>query len=187
MGTGVQERLTLSEKKFPEYYDKNIFYYISLLGIKSLSDFKAKIIDCYYLQDIQTFKSGLESLSGIGSIASGSPASANIINSMFNSIGASVRENILSKLDGIFILDDIERISETSLVSEILTYCHSLYMSEMNSNLDFIIITNTSTESGLKIEHKEKLIAETLHYNPYPEEILDIDIINGKLPIPTGR
>ena len=100
-------------KKFPEYYDKNIFYYISLLGIKSLSDFKAKIIDCYYLQDIQTFKSGLESLSGIGSIASGSPASANIINSMFNSIGASVRENILSKLDGIFILDDIERISET--------------------------------------------------------------------------
>ncbi|MBB8765080.1 hypothetical protein HEO69_016700 [Escherichia coli] len=168
-------------KKFPEYYDKNIFYYISLLGIKSLSDFKAKIIDCYYLQDIQTFKSGLESLSGIGSIASGSPASANIINSMFNSIGASVRENILSKLDGIFILDDIERISETSLVSEILTYCHSLYMSEMNSNLDFIIITNTSTESGLKIEHKEKLIAETLHYNPYPEEILDIDIINGKL------
>ncbi|MDK6261353.1 P-loop NTPase fold protein [Escherichia coli] len=168
-------------KKFPKYYDKNIFYYISLLGIKSLSDFKAKIIDCYYLQDIQTFKSGLESLSGIGSIASGSPASANIINSMFNSIGASVRENILSKLDGIFILDDIERISETSLVSEILTYCHSLYMSEMNSNLDFIIITNTSTESGLKIEHKEKLIAETLHYNPHPEEILDIDIINGKL------
>lgn len=168
-------------KKFPKYYDKNIFYYISLLGIKSLSDFKAKIIDCYYLQDIQTFKSGLESLSGIGSIASGSPASANIINSMFNSIGASVRENILSKLDGIFILDDIERISEKSLVSEILTYCHSLYMSEMNSNLDSIIITNTSTESGLKIEHKEKLIAETLHYNPHPEEILDIDIINGKL------
>lgn len=168
-------------KTFPKYYDKNIFYYISLLGIKSLSDFKAKIIDCYYLQDIQTFKSGLESLSGIGSIASGSPASANIINSMFNSIGASVRENILSKLDGIFILDDIERISETSLVSEILTYCHSLYMSEMNSNLDFIIITNTSTESGLKIEHKEKLIAETLHYNPHPEEILGIDIINGKL------
>lgn len=168
-------------KKFPKYYDKNIFYYISLLGVKSLSDFKAKIIDCYYLQDIQTFKSGLESLSGIGSIASGSPASANIINSMFNSIGASIRENILSKLDGIFILDDIERISETSLVSEILTYCHSLYMSEMNSNLDFIIITNTSTESGLKIEHKEKLIAETLHYNPHPEEILDIDIINGKL------
>ncbi|EEV6067184.1 hypothetical protein EKP95_21060, partial [Escherichia coli] len=31
------------------------------------------------------------------------------------------------------------------------------------------------------IEHKEKLIAETLHYNPHPEEILGIDIINGKL------
>ncbi|MET5962267.1 P-loop NTPase fold protein [Citrobacter amalonaticus] len=166
---------------FPNYYHINVFYYISLLGMKSLSDFKAKIIDCYYLQDIQTLQSGLESLSGIGSISSGSPASANVINNMFNSIGASVRENILSKLEGIFILDDIERISEASLANEILTYCHTLYTTTINSNLDFIIIANSSSESGLKIEHREKLISETLHYNPNPQEILEIDIIKEKL------
>ena len=167
--------------RLPNYYDINTFYYISLLGIKSLSDFKAKIIDCYYLQDINTLKSGLESLSGIGSITSGSPASANVINNMFNSIGASVRENILSKLDGIFILDDIERISDTSLANEILTYCHSLYITASNPNLDFIIIANSSSESGLKIGHKEKIIAETLHYNPYPQEILEMEIIKERL------
>lgn len=168
------------KNRFPNYYHKNVFYYISLLGMKSLSDFKAKIIDCYYLQDIHALQSGLESLSGIGSITSGSPASANVINNMFNSIGASVRENILSKLEGVFILDDIERISETSLANEILTYCHTLYMAETNSNLDFIIVGNSSSESGLKIEHKEKIIAETLHYNSYPHEILEIDIIKEK-------
>jgi len=166
---------------FPNYYHKNAFYYISLLGMKSLSDFKAKIIDCYYLQDIHALQSGLESLSGIGSITSGSPASANVINNMFNSIGASVRENILSKLEGIFILDDIERISETSLANEILTYCHTLYTAATNLNLDFIIVANSSSESGLKIHHREKLISETLHYNPYPQEILEIDIIKEKL------
>ncbi|EPF3215863.1 TPA: hypothetical protein I3601_001430 [Enterobacter cloacae] len=166
---------------FPIYYHRNVFYYISLLGMKSLSDFKAKIIDCYYLQDIQTLQSGLESLSGIGSITSGSPASANVINNMFNSIGASLRENILSKLEGIFILDDIERISETSLANEILTYCHTLYTTTANENLDFIIIANSSSESGLKIEHREKLISETLHYNPNPQEILEMDIIKEKL------
>lgn len=169
------------KNRFPNYYHKNAFYYISLLGMKSLSDFKAKIIDCYYLQDIHTLQSGLESISGIGSITSGSPASANIINNMFNSIGASVRENILSKLEGIFILDDIERISETSLANEILTYCHTLYMAGTNSNLDFIIVGNSSSESGLKVEHKEKLIAETLHYTPYPREILEMDTIKEKL------
>lgn len=169
------------KNRFPNYYHKNVFYYISLLGIKSLSDFKAKIIDCYYLQDIHALKSGLESLSGIGSITSGSPASANIINNMFNSIGASVRENILSKLNGVFILDDIERISETSLANEILTYCHTLYMTAASSDLDFIVIANSSSESDLKIEHKEKLIAETLHYNPCPQEILEMDIIKERL------
>lgn len=169
------------KNRFPNYYHTNVFYYISLLGMKSLSDFKAKIIDCYYLHDIQTLKSGLESLTGIGSISSGSPASANVINNMFNSIGASVRENILSKLEGIFILDDIERISDTSLANEILTYCHTLYTTTTNLNLDFIIIANTSSESGLKIEHREKLISETLHYNPTTQEILEMDIIKEKL------
>jgi hypothetical protein len=169
------------KNRLPNYYHNNVFFYISLLGIKSLSDLKAKIIDCYYLQDIKTLQSGLESLSGIGSITSGSPASANVINNMLNSIGASVRENILSKLEGIFILDDIERIPETSLANEILTYCHTLYMSATNSNLDFIIIANSSSESRLKIEHKEKLISETLHYNPYPQEILEMDIIKERL------
>lgn len=169
------------KNRFPNYYHTNVFYYISLLGIKSLSDFKAKIIDCYYLQDIQTLKSGLESLAGIGSISSGSPASANVINNMFNSIGASVRENILSKLEGIFILDDIERITVASLANEILTYCHTLYTTTTNSNLDFIIVANSSSESGLKIDHREKLISDTLHYNPTPQEILEMDIMKEKL------
>ncbi|HAT3761415.1 TPA: hypothetical protein I8633_003168, partial [Citrobacter freundii] len=116
----------------PFYYDLNPFFYISLLGVKSLADFKAKIIDCYYLQDLNTLKSGLDTISGIGSISSGSPASANVLNSVFNSIGSSVKENILSKLSGIFILDDIERVNDPLLENEILTYCHSLYSTAIN-------------------------------------------------------
>lgn len=169
------------KNKLPKYYSLNTFYYISLLGVKSLSDFKAKIIDCYYLQDLSTLKSGLDTLSGLGSIGSGSPASANVINGMFNSIGASVRENILSKLNGIFILDDIERINESVLSNEILTYCHSLYLTTTDSSVDFIIISNTSTESNLKINHKEKIISDLLHYNPMPQEILDMGLIENNL------
>ncbi len=166
---------------FPRFYDLNVFYYISLLGVKSLADFKAKIIDCYYLQDIDTLKSGLDTISGLGSVSSGSPASANVLNGVFSSIGSSVRENILSKLSGIFILDDIERLSTPSLANEILTYCHSLYSTSKISSLDFIVISNTSAESHLSLEHKEKIISDSLHYNPNPRNILDMRIIEEKL------
>ncbi|ELP5232814.1 hypothetical protein R1Z32_001698 [Citrobacter freundii] len=164
----------------PFYYDLNPFFYISLLGVKSLADFKAKIIDCYYLQDLNTLKSGLDTISGIGSISSGSPASANVLNSVFNSIGSSVKENILSKLSGIFILDDIERVNDPLLENEILTYCHSLYSTAIN-HLDFIVISNTSTESPLNLKHKEKIISDSVHYNPNPHEILHMGIIEDKL------
>ncbi|HCQ6672945.1 TPA: hypothetical protein OL609_005536, partial [Klebsiella oxytoca] len=148
----------------PDYYNLNSFFYISLLGVKSLIDFKAKLIDCYYLKDVSTLKSGLDSISGIGSISSGSPASANVINGMFASIGSSIRENILSKLNGIFILDDIERLHDSVLANEILTYCHSLYTTEIKNTLDFIVVSNTSTESPLKLNHKEKIISDSVHY-----------------------
>lgn len=165
----------------PRYYHLNAFYHISLLGVKSLADFKAKIINSYYLQDINTLKSGLDTISGIGSISSGSPASANVINSMITSISSSVRENILSKLTGIFILDDIERLDDNPLANEILNYCHSLYSSKANNKLDFIVVSNTSIESSLEILHKEKIISDSIHYAPSPIEILDMGIMEDKL------
>ncbi|EOC1458542.1 P-loop NTPase fold protein [Cronobacter sakazakii] len=169
------------KNKLPYYYDENNFFYISLLGLKDLVDFKARIIDCYYLKNIDELKTSLESLSGIGSVSSGSPASANVINNIFNSIGASVKEHILSDLKGVFILDDIERISNTSLANEILTYCHTKYMNAKGNALDFIIISNTSSECNYKLEHKEKIISDTIHYTPSTEDILDIDVIKERL------
>lgn len=165
----------------PRFYKLKVFYYISLLGVKSLSDFKAKIIDSYYLQDVNTLKSGLDSISGLGSISSGSPASANVLNGVFSSIGSSVRENILSKLEGVFILDDIERLNTSSLANEILTYCHSLYSASTNSILDFIVVSNTSSESHLALEHKEKIISDSVHYNPSAHDILGMGIIEDRL------
>lgn len=165
----------------PDYYNLNSFFYISLLGVKSLIDFKAKLIDCYYLKDVSTLKSGLDSISGIGSISSGSPASANVINGMFASIGSSIRENILSKLNGIFILDDIERLHDSVLANEILTYCHSLYTTEIKNTLDFIVVSNTSTESPLKLNHKEKIISDSVHYKPSIIDVLQTSIIEDKL------
>ncbi|WP_415346086.1 P-loop NTPase fold protein, partial [Enterobacter hormaechei] len=169
------------KNEFSRYYTHNAFYYISLLGVKTILDFKAKIIDCYYLKGIKSLQSGLETITAVGGISSGSPESSSVINGLLNSIGASVRENILSKLSGVFILDDIERITDNSLANEILTYCHSLYCESVTNNLDFIIISNTSSESELELHHKEKIISDSLHFNSTPEEILNMRLFEEKL------
>lgn len=169
------------KNEFSRYYTHNAFYYISLLGVKTILDFKAKIIDCYYLKGIKSLQSGLETITAVGGISSGSPESTSVINGLLNSIGASVRENILSKLSGVFILDDIERITDNSLANEILTYCHSLYCESVTNNLDFIIISNTSSESELELHHKEKIISDSLHFNSTPEEILSMRLFEEKL------
>lgn len=57
------------KNEFSRYYTHNAFYYISLLGVKTILDFKAKIIDCYYLKGIKSLQSGLETITAVGELA----------------------------------------------------------------------------------------------------------------------
>lgn len=166
---------------FKNLYDTKNLFYISLMGVKSLEEFKSKLIESYHLRNTKDLKTALESISGILSIASGTPASANVLNGVFNAIGSSIRESILSTLNGLFILDDIERINESKTRSEILNYCHSLYTSNDSHDIDFIIITNTNKESQAEIENKEKIISDSILYTPTIHDILSINVIEDNL------
>ncbi|AZV05875.1 hypothetical protein ELK40_12260 [Enterobacter sp. N18-03635] len=166
---------------FKNLYDTKTLFYISLMGVKSLEEFKSKLIESYHLRNSKDLKTTLESISGILSVASGTPASANVINGIFNAIGSSIRENILSTLDGLFVLDDIERINDSNTRSEILNYCHSLYTSSDSHAIDFIIITNTNKESQIEIANKEKIISDNILYIPTIHDILSINVIEDNL------
>lgn len=131
------------------YYDHSPFFYISLMGVESLSDFKSKIIECYYLADTENLKNEFNSITDGISLLQGKPDDSGVIKSFFSSIGSSVKGRVLSSLSGVFILDDIERINDLELTSSILNYCHTLYSQRDNRPLDFIIVGNTSKESSL--------------------------------------
>lgn len=160
-------------------YHQHTTYHISLLGVNSLNDFKTKIINSYYLNDTKSLSESIQSISGVISISSGSPASANVINNIISSISSSVREKIISNLSGLFVIDDLERIKD-DLRADVLSYCHSLYTQNTSSFLDFIVVTNTSSESSIKIEHKEKVISDHVVFTPSLDDVFSIEAIKDK-------
>jgi hypothetical protein len=95
---------------FKRLYSDRPVYYISLLGVRNISDFKNKIIKVAYLDSPQ----GLESIMGL------TQSSLNTIQGELGDIflkgievfTGAIHESVLNSLNGVFILDDIERIEE---------------------------------------------------------------------------
>lgn len=62
-------------KKLKSYYSDQPIFYISLLGITSLADFKSKIIECYYLEGAENLANDFNSLADGVSLLRGNPMS----------------------------------------------------------------------------------------------------------------
>lgn len=155
------------------YSDQPIFY-ISLLGITSLADFKSKIIECYYLEGAGNLANDFNSFADSVSMIRGEPDESGVLRSFFSSIGTSIKEKVLSNLSGLFILDDIERVSDNGLTSNILNYCHTLYFQRKDRPLDFIVVGNTTKEANFEINHKEKIISDTISFELSHQDLSDI-------------
>lgn len=157
------------------YYVMNVFYkiytlkskfYISLLGVKNIEDFKAKIINTYYLENARDFGAAINLTSNLLGVATTNIKTVEAIKGVFNSIESSIRESVLSKLNGLFIIDDLERVDNETVLSDILNYCLSLYKSNADNKLDFLLIGNYTNESGLSIKHSEKIVTDTVCFSP---------------------
>ncbi|KZR37865.1 hypothetical protein A3N68_17995 [Enterobacter asburiae] len=160
--------------KLKSYYSDQPIFYISLLGITSLADFKSKIIECYYLEGAENLANDFNSLADGVSLLRGEPDDSGVLRSFFSSIGTSVKGKVLSNLSGLFILDDIERMNDNELTSNILNYCHSLYFQRENRPLDFIVVGNTTKEANFEIKHKEKIISDTISFELNHQDLSDI-------------
>lgn len=160
--------------KLKNYYSDLPVFYISLMGITSLSDFKSKIMECYYLEGAENLANDFKSLADGVSMIRGEPDESGVLKSFFSSIGTSVKEKVLSNLSGLFILDDIERVSDRELASNVLNYCHTLYSQRNKRPLDFIVVGNTTKEANFEINHKEKIISDTISFKLSFDDLFDI-------------
>lgn len=152
-----------------QYRHKTVFL-VSTLGVTSLEEFKAELFSEFYIRLSDDINEMAPVVNAAISLSTQTPAAASVINNMMSGISNSIRKHILSDLNGVFAIDDIERIPE-KLASEILGYCHSVYM--VNNNIDFIIISNIGEESEFKIEHQEKIISHVVPFLPSESDVFD--------------
>lgn len=152
---------------FNKQYDNKTSFIISTLGINSLEMFKSELFNVSYLNLSEDIKEIPNVIGSTIALSSQTPAAATPINNVLVGIASAIKKNKLAALDGLFIIDDIERIDK-KIASEILSYCHSVYMK--NDKVDFIIVSNESDESTLKIEHKEKIISDTVPFIPTEDD-----------------
>ncbi|MFJ5509575.1 hypothetical protein [Pectobacterium jejuense] len=154
------------KNKFRNLYNERQVYYISLLGVKSITDFKNKIIRVTYLDSPQS----LETLKTLAQYS---------LKNIKNELGdtflkgvelftGAIQERVLNSLNGVFILDDIERVDE-DIRNDILTYCYQNQQSKKIDNSDiseitYVLVGNFSSENDLSIQHKEKLISDELPF-----------------------
>lgn len=165
---------------FPKIYNPKTIFYISLLGIQSLSDFKARVIDKVYLENMEELERAVSITSNGLSVSTGNSRSAGVIDKIIKSVASSVKESVLSNLSGLFIIDDLERITNQSVLNEIIGYCHNLYTKSDEGKLDCLLVGNFTnehqieTEHQIKIEHQEKLISDILFFEPSREDLNEI-------------
>ena len=164
-GTGKTHYL---KSEFKRKYNEKIVFLISVLGVNSVEMFKSEIFNETYINLTEDIKE-IPNIAGTAiALGTKTPAAATPINNMVASIANAIKKNKLSALEGLFIIDDIERIDQ-ELAEEILSYCHSVYMK--NDRVDFIVVSNTSEDQSLKIKHKEKIISDAVPFIPTEDDI----------------
>lgn len=150
------------KKEFKSFYTDANHFYMSVLGLNSLQDFKDRMLSITYLNK----PSGIDELgdltSSAASLFSQEESAGKLTEQVISFFSGAMREFVLKDLKGIFIIDDLERIDQP-LRDEIATYCLQSYQSD--SQLDFILVGNFSNQSHAALSHKEKIVSDEIYFS----------------------
>ncbi|EAW8170517.1 P-loop NTPase fold protein [Citrobacter youngae] len=162
------------QNEFKEFYTTKTLFYMSVLGLNSLQDFKDRIVNITYLDD----GVGVDKIKALASNAAVAIAQdenvGKLADKMMSAFSGAMKDYVLKDLQGIFVIDDLERISQ-ELRDEIATFCLQRYQDD--NRLDYILVGNFSDQSSQILNHKEKVVSDEIHFS------LDnfSDFLDGKL------
>ena len=148
--------------------------YITLNGIKNLSDIDSKILG-------EKLKYGKFLESKVGKIGQGIgkvflPSTIKLFNININFESSSFDPTIFDYSKNVLIFDDLERISENLNVEDVLGYINSLFI-EHNQVKVIFVAWETQIERKKYNTIKEKIIFRTVEYQLDLESTFD-EIIN---------
>ncbi|HHX8539243.1 P-loop NTPase fold protein [Vibrio alginolyticus] len=156
--------------------------YISLIGVNSLNDFKDKLISRYYLNNhrsagrLKNIFDGALKYINVATKSTDDAASVTAITSIINGSRGAIKESILNKIkNSIFIIDDLERVSDKNVISQVLGECLDL---TNNDNVKFIVSFNKKNHAE-EILGDEKYFSIRVELTKTSDELVDLVLPGG--------
>ncbi|CRX49626.1 ATP-binding protein [Yersinia enterocolitica] len=150
------------QSEFKNFYSEVSHFYMSVLGLNSLQDFKDRMLSVTYLDNSSESKSLSDLAASAASVFTQEEGTGELAEHMISIFSGAMKDYVLKDLSGVFIIDDLERIPQ-SLRDEIATYCLQNYQND--SRLDYILVGNFSKQSNEILNHKEKVISDEIYFS----------------------
>ncbi|EKY5228753.1 ATP-binding protein, partial [Escherichia coli] len=114
------------QHEFKKYYSHKNQFYISVLGLNSLQDFKDKMLSVTYLENPPDIEIITELASNVTTAITKEENTGRLAGKIISTFAGAMQHYVLKDLSGVFIIDDLERIPQT-LRDEIATFCLQNY------------------------------------------------------------
>ena len=150
------------QTEFKEFYSNTNHFYLSVLGLNSLQDFKDRMLSITYLNNPSEIKKLGDLTSSAASALTQEESTGKLTEQIISTFSGAMRDYVLKDLSGVFVIDDLERIPQ-SLRDEIATFCLQSYQSD--NRLDFILVGNFSKQSNEVLSHKEKVVSDEIYFS----------------------
>lgn len=156
------------QSEFRRFYPHTSHFYMSVLGLNSLQDFKNRMLSVTYLDDSSEIKDLSNLTSNMTSLFTQEENAGKLAGQIVSIFSGAMKDYVLKDLSGVFIIDDLERIPKR-LRNEIATFCLQSY--QIDNKLDYILVGNFSKQSNEALSHKEKIISDEIYFsiNSLPE------------------
>lgn len=150
------------QSEFKKYYSKVSHFYLSVLGLNTLQDFKDRMLSVTYLDNSNELKKLGDLTASATSAFTQEESTGKLAEQMMSTFSGAMKDYVLKDLSGVFIIDDLERIPQ-ALRDEIATYCLQNYQND--NRLDYILVGNFSKQSNEILNHKEKVISDEIYFS----------------------
>ncbi|WP_255252921.1 AAA family ATPase [Citrobacter freundii] len=150
------------QTEFKQFYSDASHFYLSVLGLNSLQDFKDRMLSITYLNNPSEIKKLGDLTSSAASALTQEESTGKLTEQIISTFSGAMRDYVLKDLSGVFVIDDLERIPQ-SLRDEIATFCLQSYQND--NRLDFILVGNFSKQSNEVLSHKEKVVSDEIYFS----------------------
>ncbi|MGR5262925.1 P-loop NTPase fold protein [Photobacterium damselae] len=149
------------------------FHYLTAYGMRSVTDFQDQVVSLFLSKQKESsdyISTGVSQVSNLARIFGANNSEANLVQGVLSGLTGIVRQRVLQNLSNMtIILDDLERLTDSKVISDILGMC--LRFSEFNK-IKIIVVANSDVISDKS--KVEKTFSDIVLLSRDSDELIEI-------------